>query len=321
MKTKYSSYFLILALFQSSIDIISSQPDDPKHLKTVEGPSQDKYKSPQLYVFGGKDVEMKDSASASQYNSSTGEWESTTRMSIARESSCGVAVGTKIYLFGGWCDRKELLDIAEVFDCQTGTYSQYRYMPGVRSACGAAVLDGHIYVVGGWTGSARLSSVFRYDIQTTRRQNVSSMHVERSDHQVVELGGLIYAIGGWNVPTVEAYNPTTDRWRMVANTKNIHFFSGATVHEGKIYVISENGFEVYSPENDEWSNLTSPPNNYRGRSLVSMDGKLWALGGKVPTIGNGTKSVFTYNISTKNWSQHADMDVARALHTAFVVKH
>jgi len=314
-----NSLCFVIVVLLSSIAIVCSQQDGSKHLKV-----DDKHKSPQLYVFGGRD--MRDNGvtlipTASHYNSSTAEWKSTTKMAVGKENSCGVVVGTKIYLFGGESDAG-IVETVEVYDTETGVYSPYRSMPGPRRDCAAAVLNDHIYVAGGLDDSSRLSSVFRYDIQTTRLEDVSSMHTARADPQLVELGGLLYAIGGWNdIKTVEVYNATTDRWRMVASTKNAHYYSGATVHEGKIYVISANGFEVYSPETDEWDTLTSPPNSYQGRPLVLMDGKLWTVGGGVPGTDKGTKSVLTYNISTKKWSEQAEMDAARKFHTAFVVNH
>jgi len=281
----------------------------------------DKYKSPQLYVFGGWSGDNKNTQTASHYNSSTAEWKSTTKMAIAKSYSCGVVVDTKIYLFGGESDAG-ILDTAEVYDTETEVYSPYRSMPGPRYGCAAAVLNGHIYVAGGFNGSRPLSSVFRYDIQTTHLEEVSSMHTVRVDHQLVELGGLLYAIGGYNyIQTVEVYNATTDRWTIAASTKIGHQYPGATVHDGKIYVISQTGFEVYSPETDEWNIWTPPPNNYAGRTLVSMEGKLWAVGGGMPGAGKGTKTVLTYDISTRKWSEQAEIDATRMFHTAFVVNH
>lgn len=282
------------------------------------------YESPQLYVFGGLSGDTTKLSSVSHFNSSTGDWEGTTGMSVPKHVACGVVVGTKIYLFGGDIGGR-YTETAEVYDCETGTYSQYRSMPGPRAQCGAVVLDGYIYIAGGRDLSQALTStVFRYNIQTTRRQYISPMLTPRTTLQLIALNGMLYAIGAHasgDMRTVEMYNPHTDKWRMVASSKFKHYHSGATAHDGKIYVLGEEGFEVYYPEVDEWHALPSPPNSLRGRALVSMDDKLWAVGGETIGSWHATKSVMTYSIATGQWSGQADMDVERKFHSAFVVYH
>jgi len=311
---------LLVTLFSSSVIALPLQ-DDPKHLKVVE---LEKYRSPQLYLFGGNDGAISDAnkkflSSASHHNSSSSEWELATDMSTARSQFCGAVVGTKIYLFGGHNNVDYEIRTSEVYDCESNTYSQFQSLPGSLYGCAAAVLDGHIYVTGGYH-SGIISNVIRYNIQTNRRENVSSMHTPRREHQLVELGGRLYAIGGYQTNTVEAYNATTDRWVTVTSTKNQHYYFGATAHEGKLYVLSKNGFEVYSPATDEWDTLT-PPNNYEGSSLVSMNGKLWALGGGNPSDNIASKSVQSYKKKKKKWSEHSEMNIARKFHLSFVVNH
>jgi len=296
-------------------------------------------KSQQLYVFGGWDEDFEDSSSVSHYNSSTNEWNLVANMSTARYGFCGAVLGTKIYLFGGAVNSSKDLSTAEVYDSESNTYSAIQSLPSGLEGCAAAVLNGSIYVAGGIQTRPHgidlrtedITDVIRYNLATNQQEVVSSMSVPRGYHQLVELGGRLYAIGTLYSNTVEAYNSTTNRWMTVASTKYGHDDFGATAHNGKIYVLSKNGFEVYSPEVNDWNTLTSPNDfyydddyyNYRGSSLVSMNGQLWALGGSDPNVHNmkiaASKTVQTYDILTNKWTKRADMNIARSSQLAFVV--
>jgi len=104
----------------------------------------------------------------------------------------------------------------------------------------------------------------------------------------------------------------------VASTNYEDRYFGVTAHDGRIYVLSDNGFEVYVPETDQWTTLRSL-NDYRGKSLVSMNDQLWSLGGG--GMDPATKSIFSYNISSKSWASQPDMNAERMWHSSFVVNH
>ena len=149
------------------------------------------------------------------------------------------------------------------------------------------------------------------------------MYQERKGLQLIELDGLLYAICGYKDNTMDVYNPDTDEWTMLASAHYQHSWFGATVHEGKIYVCSDAGFEMYSPDSDTWETLTPLVKPYKycdGRSLVSVNGKLWAIGGCYNNSFIGNASVYEFDTSTGVWTQLPDMDVARGRHCSFVLK-
>lgn len=285
----------------------------------------DKYKSFQLYVFGGR--ENFTLSSVSHYNTTSAHWDLTTRMSQRRDSFCAVAVDTKIYLFGGYdVMSREVSDNAEVYDCETGTYSQYRALPYPLGNCDATVLGDYIYIAGGVKSdddyqSTGLADVFRYNIKTTRLDFVKPMIHPRYGHQLVALGGMLYAIGGYqNGHTMERYDPAINEWTDTqTNMTYEHNAFSAIAHKGKIYVLDSTGFEAYTPEADRWEMLT-PPESYYAGQLMIVEGRLWSVGGD-NYADQGTRTVLTYDEEIKSWIRLNNMNVPRKAHQAFAVNH
>lgn len=58
---------------------------------------------------------------------------------------------------------------------------------------------------------------------------------------VVELNGLIYAMGGFNgeirMNSVERYDPTTNQWSLIESMNYVRSDAHACVVDNKIYII------------------------------------------------------------------------------------
>jgi len=99
----------------------------------------------------------------------------------------------------------------------------------------------------------------------------------------------------------------------MANTHHTHYYGDATLHNGKIYVHSAYGFEEYSPESNTWRTLTAAHQG-EGSCLLSVNGKLWLLGGT-----DNRKSVHEFDTDTEQWTRLPDMNEAREFFAAFAV--
>lgn len=145
------------------------------------------------------------------------------------------------------------------------------------------------------------------------------MNQARRGNELVTLHGSIYAIGGADIKTVERYNPLTDEWDFIASTQHEFSLFGATSHQDKIYVLSNEGFEVFDPKFDTWQNLTPLPSR-DGVQLVSFNDKLLAVGGGEGINGwKASKTVFEFDIINNSWIHLSDMDAPRKYHRAVVV--
>ena len=121
--------------------------------------------------------------------------------------------------------------------------------------------------------------------------------------------GLIYAFGGGGPGEVDAYNPTTNAWSVVASSPTGHTYSAAvTGPDGRIYAIGS-AIDAYSPITNSWTSLTNQP-NWQIAAVMGPDGRIYVIGG-----GNAqqsiTSTVSAYNIATNSWASVASMPRAR----------
>lgn len=74
--------------------------------------------------------------------------------------------------------------------------------------------------MGGFNGQT-LNTVECYNPTTNSWRNVAKMNWYRSGVGIGVMGGLLYAVGGYDggnaLKTVEAYNPDLDVWQPIAN--------------------------------------------------------------------------------------------------------
>jgi len=110
--------------------------------------------------------------------------------------------------------------------------------------------------------------------------------------------GIVYAIGGSTglavttvVSTVEAYDPTTDRWSAVAPMPSARrYLMAATDRHGRIYAIGgaappalagfRNTVQRYDPQTDSWATVAPlPAPRCCGAVATGRDGRIYVAGG------------------------------------------
>ena len=85
-------------------------------------------------------------------------------------------------------------------------------MPTERHCPGVAALDNKIYVTGGYAGQP-MSSVDCYDPDTNTWSQLPNMNISRTCHSLVSLQGRLYAVGGYDVDSVEVFD--NDTWTLL----------------------------------------------------------------------------------------------------------
>lgn len=139
----------------------------------------------------------------------------------------------------------------------------------------------------------------------------------RVQASLVALGGLLYYIGGWNLPsgctnTVVCYDPELDEWNFCAGLSKARCHSGCVATEKHILIIGGgttfrpqrasvlSSVEKYDPERNSWS-CVSPLNEARSHpNCVYWSGKIYAIGG----INNSpfrTSNCEVYSPNTDEW--------------------
>lgn len=130
---------------------------------------------------------------------------------------------------------------------------------------------------------------------------------------VVALRGEVYVLGGYGTngfgTRVEAYDPSTDQWRSVADFPANFHHANAAVVDDKIYVVGflVAGFQddgrvfVYDPDTDGWTEQTAmAPQRARGSSVVGVhDGEIYVVGGLKNAVPTADFDV--YDPKTQTW--------------------
>jgi RNA polymerase sigma factor (sigma-70 family) len=144
------------------------------------------------------------------------------------------------------------------------------------------------------------------------------------------VNGKIYAIGGQapvnvTVPTVEEYDPVTDKWTKKADMPTPRMNLSTTAANGKIYAIGGHPWqgaeiptvEEYNPKNDKWTKRANIPTKRAMHSAEAVDGKIYVIGG---WRWDGPKStVEEYDPEKDEWVKKTDMPTARTRLSATAV--
>jgi N-acetylneuraminic acid mutarotase len=145
------------------------------------------------------------------------------------------------------------------------------------------------------------------------------MPTPRQDLAAVGVGGKIYAIGGLSltgsaVATVQAYNPSTNRWVTRAPMHTARAGLAAVVgSDGKIYAIggwnAKNSFnddialatvEAYNPATNSWTKKASMPTARYSLAAAADGSKIYAIDG-VGTATNTITVAEAYTPATNSW--------------------
>ena len=176
----------------------------------------------------GSGFESEELATLEMYDPITDTWTQKADMPTPRKTMTCVVNG-KIYAVGGWVtlNEKPHLETVEVYDPATDRWAKVQSMNCARCSAAIGVVNGEIYVIGGLgsppiqdQSDLYLSNVEVFNPKTNQWQKKTEMSVPKADHTATVLNGKIYVIGGYlrenkkfkDFPTVEIYDPTTDRW-------------------------------------------------------------------------------------------------------------
>lgn len=254
-----------------------------------------------IYVVGGITKNGKTTNILQEYDPSMDTWKNKTPMPTPRAMSSAVAIGNKIYVFGGR-NESGITNKVEVYDTGSDSWTRAAEMPDEKWNHMVAVVDGKIYVIGGitGTGSQRKStgSVDVYDPAGDSWESGSGMLLSRQGAAIAVLQDRIYVIGG-RIGTsatagkatnrVDVYDPSEDSWTSETQVLGKRTMARAVKAGNKIYLIggaADNDLvstiEMYDPDSDVsgWSvakiYLQQPRT---GHCVASLGNEIYVIGG------------------------------------------
>jgi N-acetylneuraminic acid mutarotase len=256
-------------------------------------------------------------------------WTTAANAPVARLEASAVAVGKKLYLFGGygvdspnWLATKE----TDAFDPATNTWTRLADMPEGVTHIGAAA-DGHyIYAAGGYVSNYVTKQqtfatrhVWRYDTVSNTWSAFVPLPAARGAGALVILNHQLHYVDGID----SNRNGTTDHWVLNLRAINLKWVSStplpfsrnhiaATVLNGKIYIVGGQALsdDASPPCSDvlmwdplhpsAWQRMANLPQPRSHAIVFAVDGQLVLMDGS--TTGQKVlNSVMAYNPTTNNW--------------------
>jgi N-acetylneuraminic acid mutarotase len=164
-------------------------------------------------------------------------------------------------------------------------------------------------------------------------RTAASAPTMRTEVAAVTLRDTIYLVGGFESPslsnvlnlaitaTVEAYDPSTDRWTTKAPMPVGLHHVGIGVTGGRLYVIGgyrQSGLSVwnpvatvyaYDPATDTWAGRAPMPTARGALSVTEHEGKLYAIGGYEGKANSAAVEV--YDPESNSWVSRAPLPTPR----------
>lgn len=207
------------------------------------------------------------------------------------------AVGSTLYIFGGIERGGDYVPSLRVerFDTLSGQVTQMSQAPTVLITPASAEVGGKIYVVGGSDEDGRrLNTLWIYDPPTDAWTPGAPMRVAR-ECDVVAQDGVIYAIGGFDgktaLPTCEAYDIATDKWRAVPDlpvkTSAHHLaLCGDCIFSFGDYA-EMNRVQKFDFKTQTWTRLNQTGFDARRHMAVcAIENKIYVIGGNIASSGS-----------------------------------
>jgi hypothetical protein len=214
-----------------------------------------------------------------------------------RTEVAAAAVGSRIWVLGGYAPDGKTLATAEVYDTATDTWSRGPDLPVAVNHAMAATLDGVLYVAGGNDGRGPSDQVARLDGDRWRR--LTPLPQGRQAGGLVALDGRLYLVGGvvdgGLATDTQVYDPGADRWSSAAGLPTPREHLGAAASGGRVYVVGGRvrgvgnnlaAAEVFDPGAGRWSAVADLPTARGGLAATAT------AGGQVVAVGGEAAATF-----------------------------
>jgi N-acetylneuraminic acid mutarotase len=218
----------------------------------------------ELYVTGTVFGELFSSVSSvEKYTPSSDTWSFVTPLPSARKHHAAVAVGSAMYVLGGFAShaRGESTSASVLkYESTQDTWSVVEPMPQARRSHAACAIKSDIYVFGGRFGPNDETSVFKFDTKTNTWSTLEPMPLPCSHHSVSVLDGhLVYIVGaGDGCKDVLRFDTASGVWSTLGATSSNKLGSATFVLGGCLYVAggdtySSSSVERYDVATDTWT--------------------------------------------------------------------
>ncbi|CAG5124392.1 unnamed protein product [Candidula unifasciata] len=169
-----------------------------------------------------------------------------------------------------------------------------------------------LYVIGGYTTVKYLNSAKKFDPLTKIWSEIAPMHSSRCYVCAAEVGGFIYACGGFDGTnrhsSVERYCPVKNQWQMVREMTSVRSDAGACGVD----------VEKYYPDRGAWFPVKEMLKGRSNFAAAVIENRIFVVGGY---DGSGTTGHVEYYESYKDeWTEADSLRVGRSAASACTIK-
>lgn len=194
-----------------------------------------------------------------------------------------VAVGPRIYLFGGLDTGSRPSDLAAVLDTSTGLWQSLPPLPTARYAHTATLHRGLVYLIGGESADGPVARVDVYDPRRRTWGRATPMPQARASHDAVSVDDRIYVLGGWQdggpSDVVQTYQPPTGRWSTAGGLPEPVSRAGVAYVDGLIWVSYHRVSFVHDPVENTWHEADPLGVSRHGLAMAAVGDRVYAIGG------------------------------------------
>ena len=254
-----------------------------------------------MYAITGFNAAPDYTAANERFDGTT--WTTGAPIPIPHAQSRGAAIGTNIYVPGGFNSVSfgGPLDAMQIYNTATNTWSSGMSLPGTRGGTAAVAFNNLVYVIAGYTTPfpTVTNTVFIYNPGTNSYTNGAPMPAGEGNVAGVLYNGEIYVVGGGTAPGAQyAYNPTTNTWRTIAvlpTTNGTCQSDNGFVKDGELWIVGCLGLAInqqvwiYNSGTDMWR--AGPPYSvdHQGPGATLFNGRGYVAGGGA--AGGGSAAV------------------------------
>lgn len=162
-----------------------------------------------------------------------------------RASACVATLGSSIYLFGGARLGRSVTD-ASAYDVAADRWTELPPLPEAREHCVAAEIDGTLFIAAGRSGGigAFQPSTWAFDPVLLTYTERAPIPTPRGGAAGAVLDGNLFILGGEGnaadpsgvFDSVEAYDPSGDRWQPLPPMLEPRHGLAAAALDGRIYL-------------------------------------------------------------------------------------
>jgi N-acetylneuraminic acid mutarotase len=229
-----------------------------------------------LTVSTDYNFDSADGKGGSSQSGTSGNWTTGTPMPTPRSEIAGAALNGKIYIIGGYEEgykRGRNTSAVDVYDPITDKWAAAAPLPQPLDHAGAASHDGKLYVVGGGSTKFISNKLFIYDPAIDKWKEGANLPAARGAMSANFINGILYAIGGANV---------SGDWGDASRTTNTN--------------------QAYNPKTNTWTEKAPMPTARNHLTSAVVDGKLYAIGGRISDTETNVDANEVYDPVTDKWN-------------------